>query len=82
MDNWALPTINLELCTGCGLCVEFCLPHAVELVAGRPTISAPERCAYCGTCEEMCPAGAITLAYEIVSSPSSDLNTGSGKSGL
>jgi formate hydrogenlyase subunit 6/NADH:ubiquinone oxidoreductase subunit I len=79
MDDWALPTINLERCTGCGLCVEFCLPHAVELVAGRPTITAQERCAYCGACEEMCPAGAIMLAYEIVSPPDSDPDIGFGK---
>lgn len=72
MDNWALPTIDQERCTGCGLCVEYCPSHAVELVAGHPSITAPERCAYCGTCEEMCPAGAIVLAYEIVSAPDSD----------
>ena len=82
MDDWALPTIDLERCTGCGLCVEYCPSHAVELVADRPTITAPERCAYCGTCEEMCPDGAIMLAYEIVSAPDSDPDTGSGKPAL
>jgi len=77
MDNWALPTINLERCTGCGLCVEYCPAHAVELVAERPAITAVERCSYCGACEEMCPSGAIALAYEIVSPTDSD--KGSGK---
>jgi 2-oxoglutarate ferredoxin oxidoreductase subunit delta len=82
MDNWALPTINLQLCTGCGLCVEYCPSHAVELVASRPVITAPERCAYCGTCEEMCPAGAIMLAYEIVSAPDSGPDMESSKPDL
>jgi formate hydrogenlyase subunit 6/NADH:ubiquinone oxidoreductase subunit I len=82
MDNWALPTIDQERCTGCGLCVEYCPSHAVELVACRPVITAPERCAYCGTCEETCPAGAIALAYEIVPSVDPDLDAGPGEPDL
>ena len=71
MDDWVLPTIALERCTGCGLCVQYCPTDAVELVGERasgyrPNITRPQRCSYCGICEEMCPVGAIALTYEIV----------------
>jgi NAD-dependent dihydropyrimidine dehydrogenase PreA subunit len=69
-----LPTINLDLCTTCGLCIERCPTQAVEMIDERPVIVRPEDCAYCGLCEEMCPAEAIALEYEIVllSAKSSD----------
>jgi ferredoxin len=58
----------MSVCTGCGLCVERCPTHAVEMTEPdlRPAIVRPDDCAYCGLCEEMCPVGAIALAYEIV----------------
>ena len=67
MSDRVLPEIDLDLCTGCRLCVERCPTHAVEMVVTqRPVIVRPDDCVYCGLCEEMCPAGAIALAYEIV----------------
>lgn len=67
MVERVLPTIDLDICTGCGLCVDRCPTHAVEMDnARRPEIVRPEDCAYCGLCEEMCPVGAIALEYEIV----------------
>jgi len=75
VSDRVLPEIDMRLCTGCGLCVERCPTHAVEMSGARPAIVRPEECAYCGLCEEMCPVGAIALAYEIVvdSSPESGL---------
>jgi len=58
--------INVNLCTGCGLCIERCPTQAVEMIGGQPDIVRPEDCAYCGLCEEMCPVEAISLGYEIV----------------
>jgi NAD-dependent dihydropyrimidine dehydrogenase PreA subunit len=70
LDERVLPTIDLDICTGCGLCIDRCPTHAVEMGAkGRPSIVRPEDCAYCGLCEEMCPEGAIALSYEIVVAP-------------
>ncbi len=66
MDDWTLPTIDLERCTGCGQCVTYCPVKAVDLLDGRPVIVRPQDCAYCGTCEDLCPQGAIALVYEIV----------------
>ena len=61
-----VPTIDLERCTGCGLCVEYCPTAAAKMVDERPMITRPQACSYCGICEDMCPAGAVALVYEIV----------------
>jgi 2-oxoglutarate ferredoxin oxidoreductase subunit delta len=65
-EDWALPTIRLDRCTGCGLCVAYCPTQAVEMGEHYPTIVRPHDCAYCGMCEDLCPANAIVLMYEIV----------------
>ena len=65
MDTWALPTINLDRCTRCGLCITYCPTKAVEMVDALPTIVRTKDCVYCGTCEDICPEGAIELSYEI-----------------
>ena len=66
MENWALPEINLELCTQCGTCVEQCPTGAVEMRSGGVLIARPADCTYCARCDAMCPQGAITCTYEIV----------------
>ncbi len=66
MGDRVLPVINVDLCTGCGLCIERCPTQAVGMIGGRPAIVRPEDCVYCGLCEEMCPVEAISLGYEIV----------------
>jgi NAD-dependent dihydropyrimidine dehydrogenase PreA subunit len=66
VDERVLPEINMDLCNGCGTCVDTCPSEAVDLIDGRPVIVHPEDCAYCGDCEDLCPEGAISLPYEIV----------------
>jgi ferredoxin len=55
--------INLEKCTGCGLCAGACPAKALDMVARKPrTKKAPDNaCAFCGDCAAICPAGAIIL---------------------
>jgi formate hydrogenlyase subunit 6/NADH:ubiquinone oxidoreductase subunit I len=72
----ALPQVDETRCTLCGLCVEACPCHAVELGEQGPIFACPEACPHASTCagalgcsclcEEVCPAGAITCAFEIV----------------
>ena len=50
--------VNLELCTGCGACMEACPSAAITMVGGRPEIDA-DACTLCETCLEACPAGAL-----------------------
>jgi formate hydrogenlyase subunit 6/NADH:ubiquinone oxidoreductase subunit I len=72
----ALPQVDETRCTLCGLCVEACPCHAIELGEQGLVFACPETCPspptcaetldFCGLCEEVCPTGAITCAFEIV----------------
>jgi NAD-dependent dihydropyrimidine dehydrogenase PreA subunit len=62
----ALSTINtlkfdLELCTGCGICVDVC-PHGV-FALNNHTIHPVrvDACMECGACQVNCPFGAIKV---------------------
>ncbi|MFC2020279.1 ATP-binding protein [Chloroflexota bacterium] len=61
-----VPEINLEICTGCGDCVEFCPSGTVALVNGKASIVRPEECNYCSDCETFCPSKAIRCPFEII----------------
>jgi formate hydrogenlyase subunit 6/NADH:ubiquinone oxidoreductase subunit I len=73
---WALPRVDETRCTRCGLCVEACPCHAIELGEQGLVFTCPESCpCHCtGTeapgcsclCEEVCPTGALSCAFEIV----------------
>jgi len=53
--------LRLELCNGCGMCVEVC-PHAVFTIIDRQaTLPRYESCMECGACELNCPTGAIAV---------------------
>jgi MinD superfamily P-loop ATPase len=66
MKTWALPEINLDLCSRCGKCAVQCPTHAVAMVEDQPSIVRPADCNYCADCESVCPEGAITCTFEIV----------------
>jgi ferredoxin len=71
---WALPQVDENLCTLCGLCVEACPCQAVKLEEERLVFTCQtacrcddvEACNCWNLCEEICPTGAITCAFEIV----------------
>ena len=76
--NRSMPQVDENLCTLCGLCVEACPCHAVELGERGPIFTHPETCCcslacvehldcWC-QCEEVCPTGAISCGFEIVGS--------------
>jgi 2-oxoglutarate ferredoxin oxidoreductase subunit delta len=61
-------TIDVEECKGCGICVEACPPHCLELAPElsaygvHPAHYCGERCTACGICFYCCPEpGAITV---------------------
>jgi len=65
MTDWALPEIDQKKCVLCGLCVDACPQHVMELQANELVIARPQYCSYCGLCEQTCPEGAVACYFEI-----------------
>lgn len=65
--------IDTGFCKGCGLCVQFCPVHILELDASvitpkgyHPAHCIDEAlCTGCATCALMCPDVAITVYREV-----------------
>lgn len=72
MTNLPLLRIDGVLCTGCGRCVEVCLPRTLALANGKAHLAHPNRCTWCGLCEDLCPEGAIGLPMQIVFAPTAN----------
>jgi uncharacterized protein (DUF362 family)/NAD-dependent dihydropyrimidine dehydrogenase PreA subunit len=54
------PRANLDLCTGCGTCIEQCPVSALSMGDTLPVVDI-DTCITCFCCQEMCPEKAITL---------------------
>jgi len=58
------PTVEPELCIGCGLCVLGCAAsvYAFDFDKNKPTVIAPLNCKVgCVTCANTCPVHAISF---------------------
>ena len=56
-------TIDRELCTQCGACVDDCPFHIIELTPDYPALN-PARahhCIRCQHCLAVCPTGALSI---------------------
>lgn len=56
----SLPVIDLDLCIGCGACVEVCPNNVLELINEKSSVVRPENCRQVAACEDVCPVGAIS----------------------
>jgi heterodisulfide reductase subunit A len=60
-----VPQLREERCAGCGLCVEVCPFHAIELIERRPFEIVAEvnetLCKGCGLCVAACRSKAVSL---------------------
>lgn len=52
--------VNIDECTGCGICVDDCPAAAIELVDDKAKVDG-EECTDCGTCVDSCPSEAISM---------------------
>ncbi|MFW5845964.1 MAG: ATP-binding protein [Planctomycetota bacterium] len=58
-EAW-FPTLDMERCTHCRQCLDFCLFNVYELVGKKVAVIAPENCKPdCPACARVCPQQAI-----------------------
>jgi len=60
MEQIIKNVIDLEKCTGCGLCAADCLRHIIEIRDGRADILSDD-CPKCGHCVAVCPENAVRM---------------------
>jgi flavodoxin/NAD-dependent dihydropyrimidine dehydrogenase PreA subunit len=54
--------INVDKCTKCNLCVEYCPTNSIDFSSTPPRFL--HTCCRCLLCEEICPAGAMEYDWE------------------
>ncbi|HEM62058.1 MAG TPA: 4Fe-4S dicluster domain-containing protein [Chloroflexi bacterium] len=54
------PSLDRDLCTGCGLCETSCVYHAIAVVDGLAELDQ-DLCQGCGLCVTRCPVGALEM---------------------
>ncbi|MEY8358173.1 nitroreductase family protein [Anaerotruncus colihominis] len=52
--------INLDNCTGCGLCSKVCVAHNLVIIQNKAN-KIMDNCVMCGQCSAVCPQRAISL---------------------
>jgi ferredoxin len=59
--------IDEDLCTGCGICVEYCHVDAIAVSPERGVIEVVDLgvCIECHSCQQNCPQGAIRVYPQI-----------------
>jgi ferredoxin len=53
-------TIDHDLCTGCGLCVQVCPSGTLSMHKGKAEVTG-DRSLNCGHCQAICPEGAVIV---------------------
>ena len=66
MELSEMPSVDPQLCDGCGLCVSVCRCGAILLVDNIAVITENSECGWCLQCEVICPTKALTCPFEIV----------------
>jgi len=55
------PILDVDACTGCGLCEASCVYDAIHVVEKKAVLT-PEKCYGCGLCVTRCPVRALSIA--------------------
>ncbi len=56
------PSVNEDICTGCGVCQEHCNFNAISIKEGKARID-PKKCAGCAMCIAVCPQKAVQVPW-------------------
>ncbi|MBI5509727.1 MAG: 4Fe-4S binding protein [Deltaproteobacteria bacterium] len=61
LENVTTLKLDVESCSGCGLCVEVC-PHQVfAMQDGLAAVVDKDACMECGACAKNCDSGALSV---------------------
>lgn len=55
------PSVNQDLCIGCGACVAACPQQVLEMKDNKSVVARPEKCKQVKACVHVCPVGAVTF---------------------
>ena len=58
-----LPVVEIEACTGCGICVDACGPLCLSIINHLAVLTDSERCGSEEHCIDPCPENAIRMAW-------------------
>jgi NAD-dependent dihydropyrimidine dehydrogenase PreA subunit len=56
----AIPVVDSNLCTACGICVDEC-PQSCYDLEDVAVLTRPDDCTECGICVDACPSEAISM---------------------
>lgn len=70
MHSEISPSVNIERCTACKTCIEYCNADAIEIINGKAKINN-KKCEGCAMCIAVCPQKAVKIPWD--SSTASDL---------
>ncbi len=59
------PVIDMENCTGCGICDLHCPLDIIYMEGDTPEVRYPDECWHCGACRQDCPAGAVEIVFPL-----------------
>jgi len=57
----ATPTVDKDVCSGCGLCAGDCPTEAITMIDNYPSFDE-SKCTNCNACVDSCPTQAIKAA--------------------
>lgn len=60
-STYHLSVIDMDACTGCGICLEWCPTDAIALSEDGVAQRDESACLGCGVCARFCPESAISL---------------------
>lgn len=67
----SIERIDVDLCTGCGLCVDACPMDVIRMdeKGEKAVIKYPQDCMLCLYCESDCPVNAIYVSPVLTERP-------------